>query len=265
MNNKLKLIPIIFTILFLYFPIITLVVYSFNSSERVMVWGGFSIKWYIELFNNEQIVEAFLISMKIAFLSATFSTILGTMIGYSLVRVSKIPIRPFFISLSNTPLVMPEIILGLSMLLFFISLKSWIGIPTQKGELTVLISHITFSVAFVAVVIQARVSKLDKSIEEAAMDLGAGPNKIISKITLPLILPSIIAGWLLAFTLSLDDLVVASFTNGPGANTLPIVVFSKVRLGLSPEVNALSTLILIFVFLVALIYFHILNKSNIKK
>ena len=186
---------------FLYFPIFTLIIYSFNGSKRVMVWKGFSLKWYAELFKNEQILEAFYISIKIASISATFATLLGVMVGYSLARISKIPFRSFFIFISTAPLVMPEIILGLSLLLFFISANNLFGLPSSKGQMTVLISHITFSVAFVAVIIQARLISFNKSIEEAAQDLGAVPNSVIWKVTLPVILPTIISGWLLAFTL----------------------------------------------------------------
>ncbi|MGY9017604.1 MAG: ABC transporter permease subunit [Alphaproteobacteria bacterium] len=249
---------------FLYFPIFTLIIYSFNESKRVMVWKGFSLKWYAELFKNEQILEAFYISIKIASISATFATLLGVMVGYSLARISKIPFRSFFIFISTAPLVMPEIILGLSLLLFFISANNLFGLPSSKGQITVLISHITFSVAFVAVIIQARLISFNKSIEEAAQDLGAVPNSVIWKVTLPVILPSIISGWLLAFTLSLDDLVVASFTTGPGANTLPIVVFSKVRMGLSPEVNALSAVIMLAIVSIAIGYYiKTRNKSDV--
>jgi putrescine transport system permease protein len=229
-----------------------------------MVWKGFSLKWYAELFKNEQILEAFYISIKIASISATFATLLGVMVGYSLARISKIPFRSFFIFISTAPLVMPEIILGLSLLLFFISANNLFGLPSSKGQMTVLISHITFSVAFVAVIIQARLISFNKSIEEAAQDLGAVPNSVIWKVTLPVILPSIISGWLLAFTLSLDDLVVASFTTGPGANTLPIVVFSKVRMGLSPEVNALSAVIMLAIVSTAIGYYiKTRNKSDV--
>jgi putrescine transport system permease protein len=229
-----------------------------------MVWKGFSLKWYAELFKNEQILEAFYISIKIASISATFATLLGVMVGYSLARISKIPFRSFFIFISTAPLVMPEIILGLSLLLFFISANNLFGLPSSKGQMTVLISHITFSVAFVAVIIQARLISFNKSIEEAAQDLGAVPNSVIWKVTLPVILPSIISGWLLAFTLSLDDLVVASFTTGPGANTLPIVVFSKVRMGLSPEVNALSAVIMLAIVSIAIGYYiKTRNKSDV--
>ena len=249
---------------FLYFPIFTLIIYSFNESKIVMVWKGFSLKWYAELFKNEQILEAFYISIKIASISATLATLLGVMVGYSLARISKIPFRSFFIFISTAPLVIPEIILGLSLLLFFISANNLFGLPSSKGKMTVLISHITFSVAFVAVIIQARLISFNKSIEEAAQDLGAVPNSVIWKVTLPVILPSIISCWLLAFTLSLDDLVVASFTTGPGANTLPIVVFSKVRMGLSPEVNALSAVIMLAIVSIAMGYYiKNRNKSDV--
>jgi putrescine transport system permease protein len=250
---------------FLYFPILVLIFYSFNENKRVMVWKGFSFKWYGELFKNEQIIEAFIVSIKIASFSATVSTILGVMIGYSLVRIKKIPLKSFYIFLSSTPLVLPELILGLAMLLFFISLNNFISFPSTRGQLTIFISHVTFCIAFVAIIIQARLTDFNKNIEEAAMDLGYNYTKVIYKVTLPIILPSIIAGWLLAFTISLDDLVVASFTTGPGANTLPIVVFSKVRLGLSPEVNALSSILMFVLILIGVIYFFFNNKLNVKK
>ena len=250
---------------FLYFPILVLIFYSFNENKRVMVWKGFSFKWYGELFKNEQIIEAFIVSIKIASFSATVSTILGVMIGYSLVRIKKIPLKSFYIFLSSTPLVLPELILGLAMLLFFISLNNFISLPSTRGQLTIFISHVTFCIAFVAIIIQARLTDFNKNIEEAAMDLGYNYTKVIYKVTLPIILPSIIAGWLLAFTISLDDLVVASFTTGPGANTLPIVVFSKVRLGLSPEVNALSSILMLVLILIGVIYFFFNNKLNVKK
>ena len=250
---------------FLYFPILVLIFYSFNENKRVMVWKGFSFKWYGELFKNEQIIEAFIVSIKIASFSATVSTILGVMIGYSLVRIKKIPLKSFYIFLSSTPLVLPELILGLAMLLFFISLNNFISFPSTRGQLTIFISHVTFCIAFVAIIIQARLTDFNKNIEEAAMDLGYNYTKVIYKVTLPIILTSIIAGWLLAFTISLDDLVVASFTTGPGANTLPIVVFSKVRLGLSPEVNALSSILMLFLILIGVIYFFFNNKLNVKK
>ena len=259
-SSLIKNTVIILGLLFLYFPILVLIFYSFNENKRVMVWKGFSFKWYNKLFQNEQIIEAFIISIKIAAISATFATILGVMIGYSLVRISKIPFKSLYIFLSSTPLVLPELILGLSMLLFFISLNNVIGFPSSRGQLTIFISHVTFCIAFVAIIIQARLTDFNKNIEEAAMDLGYNYTKVLYKITLPIILPSIIAGWLLAFTISLDDLVVASFTTGPGANTLPIVVFSKVRLGLSPEVNALSAILMLALLIIGIIYFYFNKK-----
>ena len=259
-SNIIKSIVVFSGLFFLYFPILVLIFYSFNENKRVMVWKGFSLRWYNELFNNEQIIEAFIISIKIAALSATFATILGVMIGYSLVRISKIPFKSLYIFLSSTPLVLPELILGLSMLLFFISLNNFVGFPSSRGQLTIFISHVTFCIAFVAIIIQARLTDFNKNIEEAAMDLGYNYTKVLYRITLPIILPSIIAGWLLAFTISLDDLVVASFTTGPGANTLPIVVFSKVRLGLSPEVNALSSILMLALLIIGLLYF-VFNKK----
>ena len=259
-SSLIKSTVIFLGLFFLYFPILVLIFYSFNENKRVMVWKGFALRWYNELFNNEQIIEAFIISIKIAALSATFATILGVMIGYSLVRIRKIPFKSFYIFLSSTPLVLPELILGLSMLLFFISLNNVIGFPSSRGQLTIFISHVTFCIAFVAIIIQARLTDFNKNIEEAAMDLGYNYTKVLYKITLPIILPSIIAGWLLAFTISLDDLVVASFTTGPGANTLPIVVFSKVRLGLSPEVNALSAILMFALIIIGLFYFYFNKK-----
>ena len=259
-SSLIKSTVIFLGLFFLYFPILVLIFYSFNENKRVMVWKGFSLRWYNELFNNEQIIEAFIISIKIAALSATFATILGVMIGYSLVRIRKIPLKSFYIFLSSTPLVLPELILGLSMLLFFISLNNVIGFPSSRGQLTIFISHVTFCIAFVAIIIQARLTDFNKNIEEAAMDLGYNYTKVLYKIILPIILPSIIAGWLLAFTISLDDLVVASFTTGPGANTLPIVVFSKVRLGLSPEVNALSAILMFALIIIGLFYFYFDKK-----
>ena len=259
-SSLIKSTVIFLGLFFLYFPILVLIFYSFNENKRVMVWKGFSLRWYNELFNNEQIIEAFIISIKIAALSATLATILGVMIGYSLVRIRKIPFKSFYIFLSSAPLVLPELILGLSMLLFFISLNNLIGFPSSRGQLTIFISHVTFCIAFVAIIIQARLTDFNKNIEEAAMDLGYNYTKVLYKITLPIILPSIIAGWLLAFTISLDDLVVASFTTGPGANTLPIVVFSKVRLGLSPEVNALSAMLMFALIIIGLFYYYFNKK-----
>lgn len=229
---------------FLYVPIVSLIFYSFNDSRLATVWGGFSVKWYGRLLENDAIIDAALLSARIAAVSATVATILGVMAGLALARFGRFRGRLLLVGMITAPLVMPEIITGLSMLLLFITLESAIGWPSERGENTVTIAHITFSMAYVAIVIQSRLSSMDQSVEEAAMDLGARPWRVLQDITLPIIMPAIIAGWLLAFTLSLDDLVIASFTSGPGANTLPMLVFSKVKLGMTPDINALATLII---------------------
>ncbi len=235
--------------LFLYAPIASLVVFSFNESKLVTVWGGFSTKWYGELLRDEQILGAAWISLKIAALSATGAVVFGTLAAYVLLRVGAFWGRPVLRGMTTAPLVMPEVITGLSLLLLFVSMERALGWPAGRGMMTIVIAHTTFALAYVAVVVQSRLVDMDDSLEEAAQDLGAGPVRVFFDITLPVIAPALVAGWLLAFTLSLDDLVVASFTSGPGASTLPMVIFSKVRLGVSPEVNALATLILAVVAL----------------
>jgi len=229
---------------FLYVPIVALVVYSFNESPRVTVWQGFSTRWYAALFENEELVASALLSLRIAAMNATVALILGTLAGFALVRYPRFRGRTLFTGLVAAPLVMPEVITGLSLLLLFVATQSVIGWPENRGITTITIAHITFSMAFVAVVIQSRLSDFDRSLEEAAQDLGAPPWRVFFLITLPIIAPALASGWLLAFTLSLDDLVIASFVSGPGASTLPMVVFSMVRRGLSPEINALATIFL---------------------
>jgi putrescine transport system permease protein len=229
---------------FLYLPILVLILYSFNQSAISSVWGGFSLRWYTALFNNDQIIESALLSLKIAATSATFATILGTMAGLALTQMGRYRGRFIFTGLIAAPLVMPEVITGLSLLLMFVSLQELIGWPMSRGAGTITIAHITFSMAYVAVIVQSRLSSMDQSIQEAAMDLGGRPMQVAFDITLPLIAPSMLSGWLLAFTLSLDDLVIASFTSGAGASTLPMVIFSKIKLGVTPDVNALATLII---------------------
>jgi putrescine transport system permease protein len=231
-----------FAFAFLYLPIFALVIFSFNASPRVTVWQGFSTHWYSTLFDNEEILGAALLSLKVATMNATFSVILGTLAAFTLVRHTKFPGRTMFTGLVAAPLVMPEVITGLSLLLLFVASESWFGWPKERGITTLTIAHITFSLAFVAVLVQARLSTFDRSLEEAALNLGAPPWKVYFVITLPLIAPSLVSGWLLAFTMSLDDLVISSFVTGPGSSTLPMVVFSLVRKGLSPEINALATL-----------------------
>ncbi len=232
---------------FLYLPIITLIVYSFNDSRLVTVWGGFSTRWYAELFRNEQILSALWLSVRIAAMTATLAVILGTLAALTLVRFTHFRTRMLFAGMVAAPLVMPEVILGLSGLLMFVTLEQAIGWPPGRGMTTITIAHVTFTSAFVAVIVQSRLSQLDVSLEEAAMDLGARPWKVFFVIILPIISPALIAGWLLGFTLSMDDLVIASFVSGPGATTLPMVVYSSVRLGVSPQVNALATLIVVVV------------------
>ena len=232
---------------FLYAPIVTLIVYSFNKSKLVTVWAGFSTEWYAALLKNDQILQAAWISLRIAATNATFAVALGTIAGFVLARFRRFRGRTLFTGMVTAPLVMPEVITGLSLLLLFVALEALIGWPSGRGFTTIVIAHITFSMAYVAVIVQARLSDMDASIEEAALDLGARPAKIFFVITLPIIAPALIAGWLLSFTMSLDDLVIASFVSGPGSSTLPMVIFSKVRLGVSPEINALATILVAIV------------------
>jgi len=229
---------------FLYIPLISVIVYSFNDSRLATVWGGFSTRWYGELFRNEQILEALALSLKIAVTSATLATILGTMSGLALARFGKFKGRTLFSGMIFSPMVMPEVITGLSLLLLFVTLQHLTGWPGQRGFSTITIAHTTFSMAYVAVIVQSRLMAMDESLEEAAMDLGGRPLRVVFDVTLPLIAPAMIAGWLLSFTLSLDDLVIASFVSGPGSTTLPMLIFSKVKLGVSPDINALASIII---------------------
>jgi len=235
--------------LFLYLPIVLMIAFSFNESRLVTVWGGFSTKWYGELFRNPQILGAAWLSFKIAAMNATGATVLGTLAGLALTRFGRFRGRPLLTGLATAPLVMPEVITGLSLLLLFVAMEQAIGWPAGRGITTITIAHMTFSMAYVTVVVQSRLATLDESLEEAAMDLGARPARVFFLITLPIILPAILAGWLLAFTLSWDDLVITSFVTGPGSSTLPVVIFSKVRLGVSPDINALATILVLFVAL----------------
>jgi putrescine transport system permease protein len=233
--------------LFLYGPIASLVFYSFNASRLVTVWAGFSVHWYGELLRNEAIKSAALVSFEVAVSAATGALVLGTLAGYALARFRRFRGRAVFGALALAPLVMPEVIIGLSLLLLFVALEQATGWPRGRGILTITIAHVTLGLAYVAVIVEARLSSFDRSLEEAALDLGARPWKVFAVITLPLIAPALAAGWLLAFTLSLDDLVIASFTAGPASTTLPMVIFSSVRLGVSPQINALATIVLVVV------------------
>jgi putrescine transport system permease protein len=238
---------------FLYVPILSMVVFSFNASKLVTVWDSVNsptLKWYHALLGNEEILDAAWISLKVAVINASGSVILGTLAGFALSRFTRFRGRFTLNAMATAPLVMPEVITGLSLLLLFVALEQLIGWPAGRGITTMTMGHMTFSMAYVTVVVQSRLATFDTSLEEAAMDLGARPLKVFFVITLPIIFPAILSGWLLAFTLSWDDLVISSFTSGPGSSTLPMVVFSKVRLGVSPEINVLATLTIGFVTLI---------------
>jgi putrescine transport system permease protein len=255
---------------FLYVPILILMVYSFNESRLATVWSGFSFKWYGELFRDEDMIQAALLSLRIAFFTATGAVVLGTLASLVMTRMRHFRSRTVFGALITAPLVMPEVILGLSLLLLFVSASNVLHVVgvhdfQPKGVLTIWISHVTFTLAFVTVVISSRMAELDKSLEEAAMDLGANRVKVFFQITLPIIAPALVAGWLLAFTLSLDDVVISSFVTGPGSTTLPIKVFSSVRLGLNPKINALATIMVMLVALVAVIGWWWMRREELRR
>jgi putrescine transport system permease protein len=232
---------------FFYIPIFSMIFFSFNKSRLATVWGGFSTQWYGKLFANRQIIDAAILSLEIALVSATVATIFGTMAGIALARFGRFRGKTLFSGFVTAPLIMPEVITGISMLMLFILMGQWIGWPGKRGFTTVTIAHITFSMTYVATIIQSRLSSVDISIEEAAMDLGSRPWQVLKDVTLPIIFPAIMSGWLLSFTISLDDVVITSFTTGPGSTTLPILIWSKVRLGVTPDINALATIIIVFV------------------
>ncbi len=236
-----------FGLAFFYIPILSMIVFSFNKSRLATVWGGFSTEWYGKLFQNAQIMNAAILSLEIAVVSATIATILGTMAGIALARFRYFPGRTFFTGLVTAPLIMPEVITGISALMMFILMAQYIGWPGQRGFTTITLAHITFSMTYVTTIVQARLSSVDISIEEAALDLGSKPWQVLKDVTLPIIAPAILSGWLLAFTISIDDLVITSFTTGPGATTLPILIWSKVRLGVTPDINALASIIVLTV------------------
>jgi len=260
--SRFLLTMLCFGIAFLYIPMVLLVIYSFNSSKIVPVWGGFSTKWYGVLFESEEVWEAVLLSLKVGTVNATFATLLGTLAGLALVRFGRFRGRTLFTGMITAPLVMPEVITGLSLLLLFITLKEIIGWPDQRGFTTITIAHITFSMAYVAVIIQSRLAGMDQDLEEAAQDLGAKPLRVLLDITLPLLAPGMLAGWLLSFTLSLDDLIIASFVTGPGATTLPILIYSRIRLGLRPDINALATIIILVVAIGVLVAGYIMLRQQ---
>ena len=227
----------------LYVPILVLIAYSFNASPLVSVWGGFSTQWYVELMHNRQILQAALLSLEVAVASSTAAVVLGTLASIALVRFARFPGRLLLTGMVNAPLVMPEIITGITQLLLFVSMLQMFSWP-HRGFTTIVIAHIAFCTAYVTVTVQSRLQSADRSLEEAAMDLGSGPARAFIEITLPIITPALLSSWLLSFTLSLDDLVISSFVSGPGASTLPMVIYSKVKLGVSPDINALASLII---------------------
>jgi putrescine transport system permease protein len=241
--SAVNVVALTFGFAFLYLPIVILVIYSFNDSQLVTVWGGFSTRWYASLLRNQQLLDAAWVTVRLGVLSATVATVLGTLAAVTLVRLGRFPGRTLFSGMVYAPLVMPEVITGLSMLLMFVA------IGLDRGFLTITLAHITFSMCFVAVVVQSRLTSFDRSLEEAAMDLGCPPFKTFFVITLPIILPAVVSGWMLAFTLSIDDLVISQFTTGPGATTLPMRIYSSVRLGVKPEINAVCTILIAIVTL----------------
>lgn len=253
-------------LLFIYLPMLILVIYSFNESKLVTVWGGWSIKWYVGLLDNTQLMGSVARSLEIACYTAVAAVALGTLAAFVLTRISQFKGRTLFGGLVTAPLVMPEVITGLSLLLLFVAMAQMIGWPQERGIVTIWIAHTTFCAAYVAVVVSARLRELDLSIEEAAMDLGARPWKVFFLITIPMIAPSLAAGGMMSFALSLDDLVLASFVSGPGSTTLPMEVFSAVRLGVKPEINAVASLILLAVSLVTfLVWFFSRRAEEMRK
>ena len=253
---------LLFGCAFLYTPIVLLVLYSFNRSRLVAVWAGFSTRWYGVLAADEGFRAAAATSLEVATMAASLALILGTLAGFAMARFARFPGRALFGFALLAPLVVPEVILGLSLLLMFVACQQLTGWPQGRGVMTITIAHATFGASFVAVLVRARLAAFDRTLEEAALDLGARPWAVLARITLPGISPALVSGWLLAFTLSLDDLVVASLVTGPSATTLPMAVFSSVRLGVSPEVNALATLFLAVVFVLVALAFWLMARQE---
>lgn len=249
-------------LLFIYLPMIIMVIYSFNASKMVTVWGGWSLKWYFGLLDNKQLIGSVFRSLEIAFYTAIAAVALGTVAAFVLTRIPHFRGRTLFGGMVTAPLVMPEVITGLSLLLLFVAMAQLVGWPAERGMLTIWIAHTTFCTAYVAIVVSARLRELDLSIEEAAMDLGAKPWKVFFLITIPMIAPSLAAGGMMSFALSLDDLVLASFVSGPGSTTLPMEVFSAVRLGVKPEINAVASLILLSVSLFTFGSWYLMAKAE---
>ena len=246
-NRTLSTAVLTFGFVFLYIPIVSLVVYSFNESKLVTVWSGFSLKWYTAVFHDAELLHAAWLSLKIALMTAFASVAIGTWAGYVLARMGRFKGFTLFTAMINAPLVIPEVIMGISMLLLFVAMEQVFGWPHGRGLVTIWIGHVMLCVSYVAIIVQSRVKELNKSLEEAALDLGATPFKVFFVITLPLIAQALVSGWLLSFTVSIDDLILSAFLSGPGSTTLPLVVYSRVRLGLNPEMNALATIFICLV------------------
>lgn len=257
-----RIVILVLGFTFLYAPMLMLVIYSFNSSKLVTVWAGWSTRWYTQLFHDSAMISAVGMSLSIATAAATMAVIVGTLAAVVMVRFRRFRGSTGFAFMLTAPLVMPDVITGLALLLLFVAMGHTFGWPAERGMFTIWLAHVTFCSAYVAVVVSARLRELDRSIEEAAMDLGAAPLKVFFIITLPMILPALISGWLLAFTLSLDDLVIASFVAGPGATTLPMLVFASVRMGVNPEINALATLILLVVGIIGMIAWWFMSRAE---
>ncbi|HSY08094.1 MAG TPA: ABC transporter permease subunit [Steroidobacteraceae bacterium] len=258
--------PLLFSILcfgiaVLYIPIVVLIGYSFNASELVNVWGGFSTAWYSELVHNRQILNAAALSLEVGVVASTGAVLLGTLAAIALTRYRAFRGRLLLTGMVNAPLVMPEVITGITQLLLFVSMLQFLGWP-HRGFTTIVIAHVAFCTAYVTITVRSRLGGADRSLEEAAMDLGSGPVRAFCEITLPIIAPALAAGWLLSFTLSLDDLVISSFVSGPGASTLPMVIYSKVKLGLSPDINALASIIIFFVGACVLFAGYIMRRAE---
>ncbi|WP_051168018.1 ABC transporter permease subunit [Marinospirillum minutulum] len=250
---------------FIYLPMLILVIYSFNASRLVTVWGGWSTKWYAGLLDNTQLMNAVLRSLEIASYTAIAATALGTLAALVLTRIGQFKGRTLFGGMVTAPLVMPEVITGLSLLLLFVAMAQLIGWPMERGVVTIWIAHTTFCTAYVSVVVSARLREIDRSMEEAAMDLGAKPWKVFFLITLPMIAPSLAAGAMMSFALSLDDLVLASFVSGPGSTTLPMEIFSAVRMGVKPEINAIASLILLFISVITFLLWFFTRRAEEKR
>ncbi|MDR1335127.1 MAG: ABC transporter permease subunit [Holosporaceae bacterium] len=259
-------IVLFFGYLFLYLPLFLVVIYSFNESRFISIWSGFSLKWYKALVSNPIILRATFTSLKVASITATISIVLGTIAAIVITRFRRFRGKTAFVGAITAPLVMPEVVMGLSLLMLFIGMEKFFEWPTGRGSTSVIIAHITLTLSYVTMLVQARLQDFDRSLEEAALDLGASPTKVFFVITLPIIFPAIVSGWLLAFALSLDDVVIASFVAGPGATTLPMVVFSSLRFGISPEINALAAILIavltVGVVITAILLYRKKNTTN---